>query len=125
VFTRGELRPGMDVYTRDHVYLGTVLAVLPGPEPLPAPAPPAAPTDSFHGEALGPAPTEALGNSGPRAQCAATNYATAVPPTDALGLGALVVGRWWGLVARRVIPFDDIQTVSLERVVLCRAASEL
>lgn len=123
-FSRGELRRGLDVYTLDGVYLGTVRAVLPGPpalepsqgsEALPA----TSPTD---GEALGPMPTQAVGNCGPRAQSPATRYATA-PAAASLGLGALVVGHGWR--GRRTIPFDDILTVALERVVLRRRAAEL
>ena len=126
-FSRGELRPGMDVYTSDNVYLGTLRAVLEGPPALePSTTPGAAPAPgAFDGEALGPMPTQALGNRAPRAQSPARGYGarSALP---SLGLGAIVVGRGWGgWLGRRTIPFDDILTVSLERVVLRQRAAEL
>jgi hypothetical protein len=123
-FSRGELRRGLDVYTLDGVYLGTVRAVLPGPPALEptegSEVPPAA--SSADGEALGPMPTQAVGNRGPHAQSPAMRYAAA-PAAAPLGLGALVVGQGWR--GRRTIPFDDILTVALERVVLRRRAAEL
>ena len=126
-FDARDIRRAMDVYTRDNVYLGTVLAVLPGPALLgPPPAPAAPPQGSaLDGEALGPMPTQPLGNPGPRTQGAAAACGTSGDGAAPLGLGALIVGRWWGLRGRRIIPLDAVQTVSLERVVLNRTLAEL
>jgi len=121
-FSRGELRRGLDVYTVDGVYLGTIRAVLEGPPALEEPSPTGAELPGSDGEALGPMPTQALGNRAPRVQSPAGAYATRPAPAS-LGLGAIVVGRgWWGC---RTVPVDDILTVALERVVLRRRADEL
>ncbi len=119
-FDRRDIRPAMDVYTRDNVYLGAVRAVIPGPTPtLGDPGPRGARESSaVSGEALGPSPTRAIGNRGPDTQSARAAYATAPDGARPLGVGALIVGRWWGLVGRRTIPLDAVQTVSLERVIL-------
>ncbi len=119
-FDRRDIRPAMDVYTRDDVYLGTVRAIIPGPIAPPGARAPkgACQSSAVGGEALGPAPTREIGNRGPDTQSARAAYATAPDGARPLGAGALVVGRWWGLVGRRTIPLDAVQTVSLERVVL-------
>jgi hypothetical protein len=125
-FDARDLRRAMDVYTRDGVYLGTVLAVEPGPAlPPEGVAPDARQSSASDGERLGPAPTAALGNGGPGRQSAGALYAT--PPDGAapLGAGHLVVGKWWGLRGRRRLPLRLVQTVSLERVVLDVAARDL
>ena len=122
-FDSRDIRPFMDVYTRDNVYLGTVRAIVPGPgDALPPPEeqPPewARQSSALDGERLGPAPTQALGNPGPRAQSARAGYAAALDGARPLGHGYLEVGRWWGLIGRRTIPLEAVQTVSLERVIL-------
>ena len=127
-FDLADIRPGMDVYTLDNIYLGSVLEVRPGPvdraarEPVPDGA---RQSSAVSGELLGPAPTAPLGNPGPTTQSAANDYA--VRPADArpIGQGAIRVGRWWGLRGARVIPAAEIQTVSLERVMLRRSRYEL
>ncbi|MBA3532032.1 MAG: hypothetical protein H0T73_08955 [Ardenticatenales bacterium] len=119
-FNRRDIRPGMDVYTLDNHYLGTVLEVIAGPAQA-APEQVAASSlqsSLVSGETLGPAPTQSLGNSGPTAQSAAARYATRAGTPAALGSGAFKVGTWWGLRERRTIPLEEVQTVSLERVVL-------
>lgn len=99
-----------------------------GPEPVAA--------ERFHGEALGPVPTAALGNSGPSGQTAATDYASRpageAARTQTAPASELLVFRW--LVALdpatlrpvlRRIPVSLVQTVTLERVVLAVSAAEL
>ncbi len=126
-FDRRDIRPTMDVYTLDNAYLGTVLAVVPGPEP---PAKEATPvpggeTSTISGESLGPMPTQPIGNVGPETQSARAQYAVQPDGAERLGHGALKIGKWWGLAARRTIPLDAVQTVSLERVVLKLKRDEL
>ncbi len=119
-FNRRDIRKTMDVYTSDNVYLGTVLAVTAGvPVRLEQnAAPPPDPRSEVNGELLGPMPTMAVGNLGPLNQGAQGGYATVADSTDVLGAGSLVVGKWWSLRGRYVIPLDAVQTVSLERVIL-------
>ena len=130
-FDRRDIRPSMDVYTLDNVYLGSVVRVLPGPPalgPAGASASRAAAdgASAMSGELLGPAPTLALGNRGPVAQGAEAAYGAARDGAEAIGRGgAIVVGRWWGLVGRRTIPLDAVLSVSMERVVLRQAQHEL
>ena len=124
-FDRRDIRVGMDVYTCDQIYLGTVLKIRPGPaldheRILPA----ALQSSSVNGELLGPMPTAPIGNPAPHKQSASARYASA-RDAEPLGAGDLVVATWWGLVARRVILLSDVQTVSLERVVLTRRKAEL
>lgn len=115
-----DIRPDMDVYTLDNAYLGTVLSILPGPV-MPVEVPvseDAQQSSTISGELLGPAPTKEIGNCGPVSQSAREQYAIAPHPARRIGEGALRVGRWGGLLGRRTIPMDAVQTVSLERVVL-------
>lgn len=127
-FSRSDIRPAMDVYTLDNAYLGAVLAVSSGP-----PSPErervfddARQSGTSNGEQLGPMPTQQIGNPGPANQSARSLYATTVQ-TDrgSLGQGTLEVGRWFGLVGRRTIPLDAVQTVSLERVILKLRKSDI
>ena len=128
-FNRHDIRRSMDVFTLDDVYLGSVLRIIPGPaigheEQAP---PEVRQTSEINGELLGPMPTLPLGNKGPVTQSGASLYAVTMNDGERLsiGKGALVVGKWWGLVGRRVIPLDAIQTVSIERVVLRYRAAEM
>jgi hypothetical protein len=119
-FDRSDIRRSMDVFTRDNVYLGTVLAVVEGPAPPPeaqVPAP-AQQVSAVNGELLGPAPTQTIGNPGPTTQSARAGYATAADAARSVGKGAITVGKWWGLGGRRTIPLDAVQSVSLERVIV-------
>ena len=122
-FDRRDIRISMDVYTFDQTYLGTVLTIRPGPalsgERI---LPDALQSSSVNGEMLGPMPTAPIGNLAPHRQSAAAGYAAAGDARP-LGAGSLVVGKWWGLIGRREIPLADVQTVSLERVVLRRTKS--
>jgi len=126
-FDRRDIRPSMDVYTLDNAYLGTVLAVVPEPAPQATESTPAPDreTSAISGESLGPMPTQRVGNAGPRTQSARAQYAAQPDDAERLGHGAITVGKWWGLAARRTIPLDAVQTVSLERVVLKLKRDEL
>ena len=126
-FDRRDIRRAMDVFTQDNIYLGTVLTVRGGP-PLsdrPRVPEPARQSSEISGERLGPAPTELFGNPGPRTQSARADYATQPDGAERLGRGSLLVGRWWGLLGRREIPLEAIQSVSFERVVLRLRADQL
>ena len=126
-FDRRDIRPRLDVYTLDNAYLGSVLRVIPGEATPPGEqVPPGArQSSSVLGETLGPMPTQSLGNRGPRAQSAQSLYATLPDGAQSLGRGAIEVGRWGVLFGRRTITLDDVQTVSLERVVLRLKKDEL
>jgi hypothetical protein len=115
-----DIRPDMDVYTRDNAYLGTVLSIQPGPvEPIGVQVPDdARQSSTISGEMLGPVPTEKIGNKGPVSQSAQEAYAVKPHTARSIGNGTLTVGRWGGLLGRRTIPMHAVQTVSLERVVL-------
>ncbi|MCZ7575324.1 MAG: hypothetical protein M5U01_42785 [Ardenticatenaceae bacterium] len=122
-----DIRPSMDVYTLDNVYLGTVLGLIPG---LPTSGGDQVPREArqsseINGEMLGPMPTRSIGNRGPHTQSAHELYAVKLNTARPIGMGAIRVGRWWGLVGRRTIPLDAVQTVSLERVVLRFKQEEL
>lgn len=131
---RRDVRPGMDVYTLDNVYLGSVLRVEPGPlgkrGPVQAPS---GPGSTVSGEALGPMPTASLGNRGPVSQSAASAYgAQDASGAITLGKGRVRVRRWLinldprtFIPRTRWIPLDLVQTVSLERVVLRVTGVEL
>jgi hypothetical protein len=126
-FSHRDIRPAMDVYTLDNVYLGSVFDVIPGP---PSRAEEivfeeARQTSEVNGEMLGPMPTQSIGNPGPQTQSAAKLYATEPTSGQSLGQGAIKVGKWWGLVNRRTIPLEAIQTVSLERVILKHRKEDL
>jgi hypothetical protein len=113
-----DIRKTMDVYTLDNVYLGTVLSITPGPTGAPEHTPPTSHQSSIlNGELLGPMPTQPIGNRASLKQSASANYGTAADAAP-LGAATMLVGKWWGLAGRRVIPLDAVQTVSLERVVL-------
>ncbi len=126
-FDRRDIRPTMDVFTSDNVYLGTVLGITVGvAQPVGERVPPSARQSSvINGELLGPAPTQPLGNPGPLRQAAAAGYATQADTMQLLGKGTISVGRWWGLFGKRHIPLAAVQTVSLERVVLKWRYNEL
>jgi hypothetical protein len=126
-FDRGDIRPSMDVYTLDNSYLGTVLRIHANPitaadEQV---APDALQSSDVSGELLGPVPTLPIGNRGPRTQSAGNRYATQPDAAEPIGRGTIEVGKWWGMFGRRTISLDDVQTVSLERVVLRLRDGEL
>ena len=92
---------------------------------------------TFSGEAIGPMPTAALGNTGPRSQSQATAYATSLAgtrageqstrqPTELVVLRLLTSLNWSTLRPRvRRIPFGLVQAVSHERIVLSVAEAHL
>lgn len=124
-FDDRDIRAAMDVYTADNVYLGTVLRIIGGGATLREPGSMAAPQGSLvHGELLGPMLTQPIGTVAALRQGAAAAYATA-PDAEPLGAGAIVVGRWWGMIGRRVIALKNVQTVALERIVLKQRRAEL
>ena len=125
-FDHRDIRPAMDVYTRDNVYLGTVLAVEPGPAPGPrARRPPEHQGSQVSGELLGPMPTQPVGNQGPVNQSARAGFASAADDAPPIGQGRLLVGRWQGWRGRRAIPLAAVQSVALERVVLALTSEQL
>ena len=124
-FDASDIRRGMDVYTRDNVYLGSVLDVRPAATDRERRTPQeransdaADQSRAQNGELFGPMPTAPLGNSGPSVQSAARAYASSPDSARPLGRGTLTVGRWLGPIGRRTVSLDEVQTVSLERVVL-------
>ena len=143
-FSPRDLRAGLDVFGFDGVYVGTVVRVrwegdgwLGGrrSEPAPATAPKRHVTAGFSGERLGPMPTTEIGNSGPTVQSVSARYAsetnappwaTTRRPAELLVFRSLVSLKW--ATARPVlrrIPAELIRLVSLERIVLSVAASEI
>ena len=126
-FDRRDIRPAMDVYTCDNVYLGTILKTIQGPamlasDPMPDHVNEAS---AVSGELLGPVPTQPIGNPGPSTQSARTRYAVWSDSAQPLGRGMIVVGRWWGLVGRRTFPLEAVQAISMERVILRLSKDDL
>jgi len=118
-FDHRDIRISMDVWTADNGYLGTVRRVL--GEGVGVAAHVDAPDrreEDGRGEALGPMPTQSLGNTGPVAQSTHAAYATNDDGAEFLGTGMMTVGHWAGLIGRRTIALDHVQSVSLERVTL-------
>lgn len=132
-FDSRDIRPMMDVYTKDNLYLGSVLAMTPGTLPTNGKhgverahaAHKHVEGSDFSGEMLGPVPTQTIGNTGPIVQSARANYASQPDDAILLGHGSITVGKWYGLLGRHTIPLDAVQTVSLERVVLRLMKNEL
>jgi hypothetical protein len=123
-----DIRSPLDVYTLDNTYIGSVLRVMSeytatfdqqSPD-LQQHGP-----DAVDGEQLGPAPTQEIGNRGPGVQAARTRYGITADDALPLGEGDFEVGKWWGLIGRRMIPVDAVLSVSLERVVLKLRQHEL
>lgn len=127
-FRSSDIRPGMDVFSLDGVQIGTVIQTLSGPETpgsngsnLHDPGAPIC--RRFDGESTGPAPTRDVGNFGPATQSPETGYATGAEYGDPLGNGEMLVGTLFGRFRRRRISLDEVQTISMERVVLRQRAS--
>jgi len=131
-FGARDLRPGKDVFDADGAYLGTVVWLVTRRPPHDAArsAHRASAGSTFSGESIGPMPTGALGNSGPRSQSPSTAYATTPPrdragtddarqPTELIILRLLTSLNWSTLRPRvRRIPVGLVQAVSHERIVL-------
>lgn len=126
-FDHRDIRTRMDVYTLDNVYLGPVVTVVPGPVgcEVERVLEEARQSSKVNGEMFGPVPTQTGGNPGPKTQSAAALYATEPHDAHSLGQGAIKIGRWWGLIGRRTIPMENVQTVSLERVILKHRKEDL
>lgn len=122
-FDSRDIRKSMDVYTFDNVYLGTVLDLAAGQAVADeAVGVMVGQSSDMSGELLGPMPTLPIGNRAAIEQSAGAGYATRRDTAQPLGRGTITVGKWWGLLGRRTIHVHDVQTVSLERVVLSRRA---
>ncbi len=121
-FDTRDIRLYMDVYTADNVFLGEVRRITPRPTSLAGEqvGESARQASKLSGERLGPMPTEPIGNPAPRVQSARNLYAAQSDGAKPLGQGMLTVANWSGLIGRRTIPLDAVQTVSMERVVLKR-----
>ena len=139
-FDARDLRRGMDTFSADGTYLGTVLWVVsepvhnalvpadPGAGLVSAPAS----RSAFSGESLGPMPTARIGNSGPIRQSDAASYASRPRQSTAATTSrpaALIVVRLltalnWSTLRPSVrrIPVSQVQSVSLERIVLIAGA---
>ena len=138
-FAARDLRRGMDVFDADGTYLGSVVWLITRQSGRSAVQPPrdSAARSTFSGEAIGPMPTEALGNSGPRSQASSTAYATtphperrgvedARRPTTLIVLRMLTSLNWSTLRPQlRRISISQVQTVSYERIVLAVPESAL
>lgn len=117
MFTRAEVRRGMEVVDRDGRRLGEVLWVRGGSaEPAPVATYPRS-ANEFDGERLGPMSTQAIGNRGPGVQRGTAGYA-ARSTDEAAPVERFLVGRWFGVAGRRWIDEGRIVNVSLERVVV-------
>ena len=136
-FNRRDVRRGMDVYTLDDVYLGTVVWVRVREASPKAQARHQQEHDdagsAVSGEMLGPMPTADLGNGGPRVQSARRAYDTGNALGEPLsGEARMVVLRTpLGTDLRDLmprlhqIPIGLVQTVSLERVLLRVTSADL
>jgi hypothetical protein len=125
-FWSTDIRRNMDVFGLDGGRIGTVIRVNSDPvarNVMPDNPPFTPDIREFDGEATGPAPTRAVGNRGPATQAPEHRYGTASMSGDPLGNGSVQVGTWYGFFGRRWISLDEVQTVSMERVVLRKPAS--
>lgn len=135
-FDTRDIRPSMDVYIHGNLYLGTVIKVIPGSggrvggeqaetqagEQVAAPAQQWSVMD---GETLGPRPTQTIGNKGPSKQSAPAGFAVERDDATLIARGSIQFGKWWGLFGSRTVSIEDVQTVSIERVVLSRRQDEI
>lgn len=106
----------MEVVDREGRRLGEVLRVRGDDAPRAIVTTYPRSANSFDGELLGPAPTQAVGNSGPAMQRRDAGYA--VRSDGAAAVERVLVGRWFGLAGRRWVGEARIVNVSLERVVV-------
>lgn len=120
-----DIRPGMDVYSFDNVYLGTVRRVIREPVPRQEVVPQEFQASQIPGELLGPMPTATIGNPGPSTQSARRRFASQPDGAALIGHSRLVFGRLPVPIGWREVSVDDVLAVSLERVVLRRTAAEL
>jgi hypothetical protein len=113
-----EIRRGMDVYGRDGAWLGTVIRIEArqgGSVEVLVATYPMSPIE-FDGERTGPAPTQAIGNTGPRSQIQAAScpgHGSVVATVE-----RFLIGRWFGVAGRQWIHASRVVNISLERVVV-------
>jgi hypothetical protein len=117
-FDTRDIRPTMDVFTLDNRYLGTVLKVQAGPVDAPTMSDPDEAASEMNGELAGPASTQGIGTTGPRVQSPRAAYATTRDAAGLLGSVPLTVGKYWGLLGRKIILLSAVLSVSMERVVV-------
>jgi hypothetical protein len=125
-FRSTDIRRSMDVFGLDGDRIGTVLRVRPGPTSgnnIPDNLPFTPDIRIFDGESIGPAPTRAIGNFGPATQAPEHRYGASARSGEPLGTGEMHVGTLLTLFRRRWISLDEVQTVSMERVILRKPAS--
>jgi hypothetical protein len=120
-----DIRSGMDVYSFDNVYLGTVRRVIRGPVPRREVVPQEFQASQLPGELLGPMPTATIGNPGPSTQSARRRFASQPDGSEPIGHGKLVFGHLPVPIGWRQITVDDVLVVSLERIVLRRTVAQL
>jgi hypothetical protein len=132
-----DLRLGMDVFSSDGVYLGSVIHVARRPRSDPTLTAAArlknrATGPSFSGETLGPMPTTRLGNRGPAHEQEPSDYATRLAtqsdsePAELVVFRCLVALDWRTLWPRlRRYPVSLVLHTSHERIVLAATAAEL
>lgn len=123
-FRTSEIRLMMDVYSFDAQYLGSVLWIRAETEIASAPAldPSMRQSSVISGEAIGPAPTQEMGNPGPVTQSPLYHFGNRTRGGSVFGEGRMLVGKYYGLGGMQWIPLSDIQTVAMERVVLRNTA---
>ena len=124
-FDLRDIRSGMDVYSFDNVYLGTVRRVTREPVPRREVVSREFQASQLPGELLGPMPTATIGNPGPSTQSARRRFASQSDGSEPIGHGKLVFGHLPVPIGWREVSLDDVLAVSLERVVLRRTAAEL
>ncbi len=125
-FDHHDIRVSMDVWTVDNYYLGTVRRVTGSGKPVSTHMePPERRGSGFSGETLGPASTQSIGNTGPDTQAMLAAYATNGDGAKSLDGGRVTVGHWAGLIKRRSIALDFVQSVSLERITLRLTKAQL
>jgi hypothetical protein len=126
-FRRGDIRHGMDVFTLDGAWLGTVRRIdaAGDAEDMPELSAAVRQSSAVSGESLGPVPTQRYGNRGPERQSAREDYAIKPALSPPLGSGTITFGKYHALVGRRTVSLDDVQNVALERVILRYTEDEL
>ena len=125
-FDHRDIRVFMDVWTADNQYLGIVRRVSGSGTAGRAYREKSKRREGgFSGETIGPVSTRSIGNTGPSAQAAHAAYATNGDGARSLGGGTMTVGHWAGLIKRRSLALDLVQSVSLERITLHLTKAQL
>jgi len=124
-FDARDIRPGMDVYSLDQVYLGTVRRIVPQPDAEQAHTSREFQASVLPGELLGPMPTATIGNPGPSTQSARRRFGSQPDGAAPIGRGRIFFGRLPVPLGWRQATLDDVLAVSFERLVLRRTAAQL